>query len=312
MQRDLTTDVLLAVDSATFDLTADDRILAEALRQLGLTPTAHRWGLPVPPGANVLIRSTWDYVESPARFASWLDHLEAQEARVFNSTGVLRWNMHKRYLIDLDRAGVPTVPTELLESGTAADLSEIMASRGWADVVVKPAVGGTARHAIHLGRTGEAECRRQMAELLRREDVVIQPFIPTVTAHGELSVVAIAGVPLLAVKKSAAPGDWRVQTDFGGSAERTELTEELTTLARAALHGVTAPTAYARIDVLRSEGGELQIIELELVEPELFFRLDPAVAHSLARHLRDEFTTQDARRDRDGDRQLGRGAVTLA
>ena len=189
-------------------------------------------------GANVLIRSTWDYVESPARFASWLDHLEAQEARVFNSTGVLRWNMHKRYLIDLDRAGVPTVPTELLESGTEADLGKIMARRGWADVVVKPAVGGTARHTIHLGRTGEAECRRQMAQLLRREDVVIQPFIPTVTTHGELSVVAIAGVPLLAVKKSAARGDWRVQTDFGGRAERTELTEELTTLARAALHGL--------------------------------------------------------------------------
>ena len=293
MHRDLTMDVLLAVDSATVDLTADDRILAQALRQLGLTPTAHRWGLPVPPGANVLIRSTWDYVESPARFASWLDHLETQGARVINSTGVLRWNMHKRYLIDLDRAGVPTVPTELLESGTEADLGKIMASRGWSDVVVKPAVGGTARHTIHLGRTGETECQRQMAQLLRSEDVVIQPFIPTVTTHGELSVVAIAGVPLLAVKKSAARGDWRVQTEFGGRAERTELTEELTTLARAALLGLPAATAYARIDALRCEDGELQIIELELVEPELFFRLEPAVADSLARHLGAELRTQD-------------------
>ena len=285
-----TTDIHLAVDSATSDVTADDRILAEALRQLGLAPTAHRWGLPVPRGANVLIRSTWDYVDSPARFASWLDHLDAQGARVFNSTSVLRWNMHKRYLIELDRAGVPTVPTELVASGTPADLNKIMACRGWADVVVKPAVGGTARHAIHLGRTGEAQCRRQMTELLRREDVLVQPYIPTVATHGELSVVAIAGVPLLAVKKTAAPGDWRVQTDFGGRAERTEPTEELTALARAALHRVPAPTAYARIDALRSASGELQIIELELVEPELFFRLEPAVAHSLARHIRDELS----------------------
>ena len=253
-----------------------------------LASTAHRWGLPVPRGANVVIRSTWDYVDSPARFASWLDHLDAQGARVFNSTSVLRWNMHKRYLIELDRAGVPTVPTELVASGTPADLNKIMACRGWADVVVKPAVGGTARHAIHLGRTGEAQCRRQMTELLRREDVIIQPYIPTVTTYGELSVVAIAGVPQLAVKKTAARRG--AETDFGGRAERTEPTEELTTLARAALHRVPAPTAYARIDALRSTSGELQIIELELVEPELFFRLEPTVAHSLARHIRDELS----------------------
>jgi hypothetical protein len=103
--------------------------------------------------------------------------------------------------------GVAVAPLEsaVISSGTEADLGAIMARRGWADVVVKPAVSGTARRAIHLGRTGEAECRPQMAELLRREDAVMQRFIPTVTAHGELSVVAIAGVPLLAVQKSAAP-----------------------------------------------------------------------------------------------------------
>ena len=94
-------------------LTADDSVLAEAMVARGLRPRAHRWGDPVRRGDVVVIRSTWDYVERPAAFAAWLDHLDAEQAIVHNPTPLLRWNAHKGYLVDLARRGLPVVPTAL-------------------------------------------------------------------------------------------------------------------------------------------------------------------------------------------------------
>src|SRR4051794_3516040 len=103
--------VLLAVDGATSGLTADDRHLAAALERRGARVAPIRWGGSVGSGALVVIRSTWDYIERPALFAEWLDDLESAGATVYNPVALLRWNMHKRYLVELSDRGVPTAPS---------------------------------------------------------------------------------------------------------------------------------------------------------------------------------------------------------
>src|SRR4051812_38539434 len=109
--------VLLAVDEATSGLTEDDRHLATALTRRGAHVEPIRWGSKVAPGAVVMIRSTWDYIEQPATFEQWLDHLESAGATVYNSVALLRWNMHKRYLVELAGRGVPTVPSRVVHAG---------------------------------------------------------------------------------------------------------------------------------------------------------------------------------------------------
>ena len=99
MTRDLT--VLLAVDESTRGLTEDDRHLASALERHGAGVEALVWGQDVPAEAVVVVRSTWDYIERPAHFWQWLDRLEAAHATVHNPVRLLRWNMHKRYLVEL-------------------------------------------------------------------------------------------------------------------------------------------------------------------------------------------------------------------
>ena len=101
--------VLLAVDEATSGLTDDDRHLAAALDRRGAHVAPLVWGRDVTTEAVVVIRSTWDYIERPMRFGDWLDRLEAANVTVHNSVALLRWNMHKRYLVELARRGVPTV-----------------------------------------------------------------------------------------------------------------------------------------------------------------------------------------------------------
>lgn len=274
--------VLLAVDASTADLTADDRVLADALGRRGVEAVPHRWGEPVEPGSVVVVRSTWDYVERPGEFLAWLDHLDGQRATVLNPTGVLRWSMHKGYLLDLERRGVPIVPTELVARGVDRGLEVVLVARGWDDVVVKPAIGGTARLAVHSGVAGVDAAGAHLERLVADEDVIVQPVVESIRTEGEVSIVAVGGEPLAAIVKRPSAGEWRVQSDFGGTAELVPLDGELVAVARVAL--ADRATDYARIDVARHDGRWV-VLELELVEPELFFRLAPTVADRLAERI---------------------------
>lgn len=273
--------IVLAVDASTAALWPDDQTFAAALRARGADPTPLVWGSPVEPNAVVVVRSTWDYVERPDEFASWLDHLDVQRATVVNPTELLRWNAHKRYLLQLADHGVPVVPTELVRRATEVTLDEIAHRRAWDDVVVKPAVGGSARLTVHAARAGRTPAAEHFERLIAAEDVLVQPFVASVLDAGETSVIAIDGEPTAAVVKRPTDGEWRVQSDFGGTAERVELTDDLRTIAENAIAAVPTIPAYARVDVLPMGEG-WRLLELELIEPELFFPLAPEVAERLA------------------------------
>lgn len=242
-------------------------------------------GNPVRRGEVVVIRSTWDYIVHPAAFVAWLDHLDGEQAIVHNPTSLLRWNAHKGYLVDLARRGLPVVPTALVARGDPITLDDLFRQHGWDDVVIKPAVGGTARFTEHAAAIGANAAAAHLRRLVADEDTVVQPYISTITTSGEISVVVIAGQPLVAVAKHAQHGDWRVQSDFGGSAEQTELTDGLQAIAGRMVRAVQPTPSYARVDLVRHPDGRLLVLELELVEPELFFRLGPVSAEHLAAHI---------------------------
>ena len=134
--------------------------------------------------------------------------------------------------------------------GTAADLPALKRTRGWTDVVVKPAVGGSSRDTVHEARVGASAAGRHLRALSAREDTVVQPFVATVLEDGEISLVYLGGTFSHAVRKSAARGDWRVQSDFGGSAGSVDPPPHVRAAADAALDAGPAGV-YARVDVLR-------------------------------------------------------------
>jgi glutathione synthase/RimK-type ligase-like ATP-grasp enzyme len=258
-----------------------DQVLREAIERRGHPVVPAVWGAPVDQGATVVLRATWDYVDDPQRFLAWLDHLDDQGATVHNPTTVVRWNMHKRYLLDLEARGVPIVPTRLLARSSPVRLDDVARATGWDDVVVKPAVGATARLTIHQAREGREQTAAHLATLLAAEDVLVQPFVPSIVADGEVSIMAVAGTPTHAVRKRAKPGDWRVQVNFGGTDERIDLDDELVSTARRVLDALDQAPKYARVDVARFDG-ELHLMELELIEPDLYLDLAPEKAELLA------------------------------
>jgi glutathione synthase/RimK-type ligase-like ATP-grasp enzyme len=281
-------DVALASCLVLPEADLDEAPLVGALRAAGLRTEVLAWDDPAADFASArltLLRSTWNYAEQSERFVHWLARVAASTV-LWNPFPVVRWNLHKGYLLDLARAGVPVTPTHLVRRGSAERLADVAAARGWSDVVVKPAVSAGSRLTVRAGATsahGDAHLRA----LVRKEDALVQPYLPAVEGHGERALVFVDGELTHAVRKAPR---------FAGEAESVTgpfaVSDEEAALARVAVAAAPAPVLYARIDVAPGADGRPVLMELELIEPALFFEHGPRalerIVGAIARRLRRE------------------------
>ena len=160
-----------------------------------------------------------------------------------------------------------------------------MRLHGWHDAVIKPAIGGTARLALHVGDCDPDAAQRHLDGMLAHEDALVQRFIPSILSTGETSVIAIGGVITHAVQKRAPGTTGEFKPSSGGASSWSTSAGPSRRPPDAALEPVRPTPLYARIDLVEATRGELHVIELELVEPELFFRLAPRAATRMAQLL---------------------------
>lgn len=218
----------------------------------------------------VVIRSTWDYFGRLDEFLAWVDAV-GSVTRIINPPSVIRWNSHKGYLSELGAAGIPVLPSLALPRGALDGLVQLSRT-GWSEVVIKPAVDGGARLALKApadspGAAGHLE------RLLRDGDVIVQPYAPGVV-RGETSLLFFDGKLSHAVRKVPKDGDYRVQALHGGSEEVHEATAGELDVAAAAMALAPDELAYARADFIEVQG-QATLMELELIEPDLFLRTSP-------------------------------------
>ncbi len=265
----------------------DDASLFAALSSHGIAPVLRVWDDPTVNWADhdaVLVRTIWDYYKHHARYLAWLSRLETAGVPVFNPIAVLRWNADKRYLIDLERLGLSIIPTRVL---APEDLTAIVPTLGWDDVVVKPAVSAGAWHTLR-GRVDDPAFLARFGELPRDATFLVQPFVPEITSEGEWSFLFFGGEFSHAVLKQPRGGDFRVQEKHGGSFGAATPPDALIADAHAALARLDALSlprlAYARVDGV-ARAGRLMIMELELIEPQLFLAQDAGAGARFARHL---------------------------
>lgn len=261
--------------------TRSDALFAEALRGRGHDVTWAAWTDPSVAWAafdRVILRSTWDYFLRFDEFMAWLDGVERDGARLLNPPSLVRWNAHKRYLAELEARGAAVVPTAWLRQGEAGTA---VALDGTERVVVKPAVSGGA-HETWVTALPFGAMDRARIEALRREvDLLVQPFLPAIAEEGEISALFLGGRFSHAVRKRPKPGDFRVQVEHGGLTEAITLEPAWRAAAEEVLALVPAPTLYARIDLVRWEG-KPRVMEVEVIEPDLFLDYAPGAAERLA------------------------------
>lgn len=271
----------------------DDVHLLEALRKADIDARTIPWDTRAVAWERfdlVLIRATWDYYLRLPEFLRWIGALEASGANVWNPPRVLRWNADKRYLGELAARGIATLPSAFVEPTERVRLDALLRERGWTDAVVKPIVSAGA-HATFRVAAADAHARQADFErIVAGGGALVQPFAPEV-AQGEGSFLFFDGDFSHAVLKKPGRGDFRVQEKHGGSAARASPTPEQVVQARRAMDAVGAPLLYARVDgVLR--GSQFLLMELEVLEPELFFRFDPAAAPRFAEAVRARCTAR--------------------
>jgi glutathione synthase/RimK-type ligase-like ATP-grasp enzyme len=265
----------------------EDRLVCDALSRHGVQATRADWADPNVDWSTfdaAVFRTTWDYFDRFGEFQRWLDRVESEVALI-NPAPLVRWNWDKHYLLQLQDAGVAIVDTVFFERGDQVDLPAELETRGWSDAVLKPAVSGAARHTYRI-RSGEAAAHQaRLDTLLASEAMMLQPFVDSVLTDGELTAVVIDGQVTHAVRKRAKPGDFRVQDDFGGTVHSHVLTDDEVRFAQTAFEACPTAPAYGRLDMVRDADGQLRAMELELIEPELWFRFHHPAADAFAEAL---------------------------
>ena len=273
-----TPDIAIYVSANCFPPSEDDQLLADAIGSLGLEAEVRIWDRPDDDPARVsIVRSTWDYVPRIEQFSAWLQET-AKSSRLMNPLEAQRLCLDKRYLLGMREAGVPVPPTELVE--TPDRIASVAEARGWTDVVVKGLLSSGGRQIIRH-QTRETHAPHFDGPFL------VQPYLQGIQ-QGEYSCIGVAGEVSHCVVKHAAPGEFRVQDHYGGTVEAVPPPDDVVAVSLEALASLGVEHDYGRIDIVVHEGAAM-VMEVELVEPDLFLRCDHAAADRLAaaaaRHL---------------------------
>ncbi|WP_440121539.1 ATP-grasp domain-containing protein [Tenacibaculum sp. Ill] len=233
----------------------------------------------------ILFRTTWDYFDRFTEFSKWLNTVSKQTT-LLNSEKIIRWNIDKHYLKDLQQNGIHICKSYFIEKGIKSTLKELSQKYNLKDFVLKPCISGAARHTYKVNLEKINEYEEVFSSLITEEAMIIQPFQYNIIEKGEISLMVMNGKFTHAVLKIAKPGDFRVQDDFGGSVHNYTPTKEEITFAENAVKACIETPIYARVDVFTDNNGKLAIAELELIEPELWFRNHPAAAEELAKGIK--------------------------
>lgn len=266
-------------------ITVSDRLYADALERRGWRVVGAPWDGPREAFAGadaVVLRSTWGYYRALDRFRAWTEAV-ATATRLFNPITLVRWNLRKDYVGKLATAGV-RVPQSHLVACEAAAIDRVLADAGWDQAVVKPASGASG-YSVELVK--RATLLKQVAGLsdeARAAGVVVQEFLPEI-AEGELSMVYFDGAFSHAIRKRPPPGEFRSNSRYGPTRKAETPPSEVTEQGAACLAALPEMPLYARVDgVVRDgqSGGELIVIEVEVLEPALFMEFDPPSAERFA------------------------------
>jgi hypothetical protein len=273
------TDIALATCADFPELDPDNALLVPALAERHLQARPAVWNDPhidwsVP--RVTVVRSTWNYHLHRSAFLDWAEHV-SHLGDLWNPLALLRWNSHKFYLRDLEQSAIPIIPTRWLEQGTTIDLAGVILQQGWRRAIIKPAVSASAYATLLVTSETMQLGQSHLDRFLPTHDMLLQPFVETVTSSHERSLMYIEGEFTHAVVRKPA-------LNLAPSAEERLVTpkEEELLLAQTILGLLPSPPLYARVDLIHDEAGALRLMELELVEPTLWLSLAPHAVQRLA------------------------------
>jgi glutathione synthase/RimK-type ligase-like ATP-grasp enzyme len=258
------------------DFVIDDDVAVPSLEAAGWQVDTLPWRQREIPWGTfdlVIVRSTWDYWDDVPGFLDTLARID-RETRLANPLPLLRWNLSKTYLQELEEAGVATLPSRWFDRLSRDELSAAIEQFPGADLVIKPQVGGNGQGVLHLPRSLPDDLVARALERYRDLPGMVQPFRPAVKERGEASLFYFDGHLSHAILKRPAPGEFRSQEERGAEIEPMAASPVLEAAGARAIKALPGLPLYARIDLIESPEIGPELVELELIEPSLYFRTD--------------------------------------
>jgi glutathione synthase/RimK-type ligase-like ATP-grasp enzyme len=265
----------IAIATSQVPLPASEQLLIEALADHGAIATPAIWTAPAIDWHQydaVVIRTCWDYHLRLQEFLAWIKSLEASNIQVINHPDLIRWNADKTYLKRFETHGIAIPETAWLESSEQIDVAKICAARSWEGAVVKPIISASA-YGTERRSSGAAH-----------GPVMIQQYLSAIETEGEWSLIYFDHKFSHAVRKRPKPSDFRVQKDHGGTVESATPNRNLKAFADAALRELPQETTFARVDLVEQKE-KIYLMEMEIIEPELFLGYAEGSASRMAKSI---------------------------
>lgn len=231
----------------------------------------------------VIIRSTWDYQQSPEHFLRVLEDIEQSKACLENTLKVVQWNINKRYLHDLIQWGAHVVPTLFPDEINEKLLLSFYDRFDTDEIIIKPLISANADNTFRIRKTSLHDLTGTLNAIFKERNYLVQPFMPNILKEGEYSLMFFGGKYSHALLKKPKPGDFRVQEEHGGILHSINADSSLINSAQEVMNVMEETPLYARVDLVRNAEDKFVVMEVELIEPSLYFNMDPNSAERFAR-----------------------------
>ncbi|MBT8069273.1 MAG: hypothetical protein KJO80_02465 [Gammaproteobacteria bacterium] len=233
----------------------------------------------------VYTAAPWDYPDNAVEFMQVIEAVAGSTAALVNPAELVRWNVAKTYLRDLQSRGIAIVPSQWYERFVQQDLPAWFERAAARKIIAKPVISANAANTFLLEAPVDAATLHKLEAVFAERAFMVQPFIENIRSEGEFSLFYIDGELSHAIQKIPKSGDFRVQEEHGASIVRVKPGENLRAVADAVLRLVEPAPVYARVDFVRATGDQFLLMELELIEPSMYLRMDESAARRFASAL---------------------------
>lgn len=230
----------------------------------------------------VYICTPWDYPQHLQQFLAVLQSIEESRAVLVNPLSLVHWTLQKTYLADLQQRGADIVPSRWFDNFDAQKIADCFQAFDVAQLIIKPTVGANAQDTYVLQEPIPAAMLAMLRSTFQQRKFFVQPFIDNIQAEGEFSLFYFGGVCSHAILKVPKAGDFRVQEEHGGDIRSVQPSAALLAAGQRVLSLVRPQPVYVRADFVRGIDGRFLLMELELIEPALYLRMDAGAADRFA------------------------------
>jgi len=233
----------------------------------------------------IILRSCWNYHYKINDFLQWLKNLEKKKIKTWNPLSIIRWNYNKEYIFDLQKKHINIVPTILVKKETNCSLENICKKNNWNELVIKPTIGASAKGVFNVKKKEIKRMQKKFDKQIEGSDLLIQPLVEEIISCGEYSFIFLGNNFSHAVMKKPKQGEFRSNYAFGGSESLIKPDNYLLSQVKTIFEKIDKPLLYARIDGVNIRN-KFFLMELELIEPYLFFDQYPQSSYMFAKSLK--------------------------